>query len=82
MKELNVIGTMQLLAACQQSPDLGALRAEVEHHRLRFVESRPGDVLRGHGLRVCVGAVGFVKDLDGGRELRAWLRPPPARRTG
>ena len=35
MKELNVIGTMQLLAACQKAPDGRAPGREVDHDRLR-----------------------------------------------
>ena len=51
MKELNVIGTMQLLAACQKAPGRAPPRREVDLHRLRRQQPRPGDVHRGHASR-------------------------------
>ena len=43
MKEINVIGTMQLLAACQKAPTRAAARGEVHHGglRLRARATRP-----------------------------------------
>ena len=49
MKELNVIGTMQLLAACQKAPSAAAPGREVDDHGVRRQQPRPGDVHRGHG---------------------------------
>jgi UDP-glucose 4-epimerase len=69
-KELNVIGTMQLLAACQQSPDL-------EHFVLKSSTSVYGSSSRDPAM-FCedmdarrVGAVGFVKDLN---EVEGYVR--------
>ena len=47
MKELNVIGTMQLLAACQKSETVGA-GGEVDDRGLRLQPARSGRVHRGH----------------------------------
>jgi len=69
-KELNVIGTMQLLAACQQSPEL-------EHFVLRSSTSVYGssnrdpamfseDMNAKHGF-----GVGFVKDIN---EVESYVR--------
>src|SRR4051794_2269751 len=69
-KELNVIGTMQLLAACQQSPDL-------EHFVLKSSTSVYGssnrdpamfseDMNAKHGF-----GVGFVKDIN---EVESYVR--------
>jgi len=69
-KELNVIGTMQLLAACQQSPDL-------EHFVLKSSTSVYGSSSRDPAMfsedidARRVGAVGFVKDLN---EVEAYVR--------
>ena len=49
MKELNVIGTMQLLAACQKAPGAPAPRREVDLDGVRRQQPRPRDVHRGHG---------------------------------
>ena len=48
MKELNVIGTMQLLAACQKGRVAAHAGREVVDHRLRREQPRPRDVHRGH----------------------------------
>ena len=56
IKEINVIGTMQLLAACQQAPGLERLVVQVLGRGLRLVEPRPGDVHRGHGAQAAARA--------------------------
>jgi UDP-glucose 4-epimerase len=69
-KELNVIGTMQLLAACQQSPDL-------EHFVLKSSTTVYGSSSRDPAMfsedmdARRVGAVGFVKDLN---EVEGYVR--------
>jgi UDP-glucose 4-epimerase len=69
-KELNVIGTMQLLAACQQSPDL-------EHFILKSSTTVYGSSSRDPAMfsedmdARRVGAVGFVKDLN---EVEGYVR--------
>ena len=47
MKEINVIGTMQLLAACQKAPQRAQAGGEVVDRRLRLLAAGPGDVHRG-----------------------------------
>ena len=51
MKEINVIGTMQLLAACQKAPGVRKLVVKSSIDGLRRVAAGPGDVHRGHGAR-------------------------------
>jgi UDP-glucose 4-epimerase len=69
-KEINVIGTMQLLAACQQSPDL-------EHFVLKSSTAVYGSSSRDPAMfsedmdARRVGAVGFVKDLN---EVEGYVR--------
>jgi UDP-glucose 4-epimerase len=69
-KELNVIGTMQLLAACQQSPDL-------EHFVLKSSTTVYGSSSRDPAMfsedmdARRIGAVGFVKDLN---EVEGYVR--------
>jgi len=69
-KELNVIGTMQLLAACQQSPDL-------EHLVLKSSTTVYGSSSRDPAMfsedmdARRIGAVGFVKDLN---EVEGYVR--------
>jgi len=69
-KELNVIGTMQLLAACQQSPDL-------EHFVLKSSTAVYGSSSRDPAMfsedmdARRVGAVGFVKDIN---EVESYVR--------
>ena len=48
MKEQNVIGTMQLLAACQQAPPAAQAGGALLHRRVRRVVPRPGRLHRGH----------------------------------
>jgi len=69
-KELNVIGTMQLLAACQQSPDL-------EHFVLKSSTAVYGSSSRDPAMfsedmdARRVRTVGFVKDLN---EVEGYVR--------
>ncbi|HET6167875.1 MAG TPA: NAD-dependent epimerase/dehydratase family protein [Marmoricola sp.] len=69
-KELNVIGTMQLLAACQQSPDLA-------HFVLKSSTTVYGSSSRDPAMfsedmdARRVGGVGFVKDLN---EVEGYVR--------
>jgi UDP-glucose 4-epimerase len=69
-KELNVIGTMQLLAACQQSPDL-------EHFVLKSSTSVYGSSNRDPAMFTedmaakRVGGFGFVKDIN---EVESYVR--------
>jgi UDP-glucose 4-epimerase len=69
-KELNVIGTMQLRAACQQSPDL-------EHFVLKSSTTVYGSSNRDPAMfsedmdARRVGGVGFVKDLN---EVEGYVR--------
>ena len=74
MKEINVIGTMQLLAACQKADELHeAGRAELGLG-LRRVAARPGQVHRGD---VAAGPAAYRlrQGLGRDRELRARARP-------
>lgn len=69
-KELNVIGTMQLLAACQQSPDL-------EHFVLKSSTAVYGSSNRDPAMFTedmaakRVGGFGFVKDIN---EVESYVR--------
>jgi len=69
-KELNVIGTMQLLAACQQSPD-------IEHFVLKSSTAVYGSSSRDPAMfsenmdARRIGVVGFVKDLN---EVEGYVR--------
>lgn len=69
-KEMNVIGTMQLLAACQQSPDL-------EHFVLRSSTSVYGSSNRDPAMfsedmhAKKIGGFGFVKDIN---EVESYVR--------
>ncbi len=49
MKEINVIGTMQLLAACQKASGVAQAGGEVVDHCVRRGSARSGDVHRGDG---------------------------------
>ena len=79
MKEINVIGTMQLLAACQKAPEPAPAGGEVHHRRLRLLAARPRAVHRGHG-RQGAAAGRLRQGRRRGRGLRARVRPAPARR--
>ena len=81
MKELNVIGTMQLLAACQKAPTRQAPRREVDRRGLRRHPPRPRDVHRGDGAPSGCPPRASPRTRRG-RGLRARLRPPPSRRRG
>ena len=63
MKEHNVIGTMQLLAACQRAPGLERLVVKSSAGGLRLLEPRPGDVHRGHGAPSGCPRTGYAKDV-------------------
>ena len=69
-KELNVIGTMQLLAACQQSPDL-------EHFVLKSSTAVYGSSSRDPAMfqegmdARRIGGFGFVKDIN---EVESYVR--------
>jgi len=69
-KELNVIGTMQLLAACQQSPDL-------EHFVLKSSTAVYGSSSRDPAMfqegmdARRIGGFGFVKDIN---EVEGYVR--------
>jgi UDP-glucose 4-epimerase len=78
MKEINVIGTMQLLAACQKAPSMRKLAGEVDDRRLRLEPARPRAVHRG-ARAAALPRAGYAKDASRSR-LRPRLRPPPARR--
>ena len=71
MKELNVIGTMQLLAACQKAPSAPAPRREVDDHGVRRQQPRPRDVHRGHGAAPRRRAPGYAKDVA---EIEGYVR--------
>ncbi len=79
MKEQNVIGTMQLLAACQQAPRLRKLVRALLHRRVRGVVPRPGRLHRGH--RAARGAARRVRPRHPRhRGVRPRVPPPPPRR--
>ena len=79
MKELNVIGTMQLLAACQQAPDVrklvlkssAAVYGASNRDPAMFTEGMNAKRLATQRLR---------QGHHRGRVLHARLRPPPSRR--
>ena len=77
-KEINVIGTMQLLAACQKAPSIRRLVVEVLRRGLRVEPARPGDVHRGHGPQGAA-ARRVRQGLGRGRGLRPGLLASPAR---
>ena len=79
MKEINVIGTMQLLAACQKAPSVQQAGREVDDRGLRLVRPRPGAVHREHGA-ARAAALRLRQGLRRGRGLRPRVRPPPPRR--
>ena len=79
MKELNVIGSMQLLAACQKSTTVRPARGEVDDDGLRLEPARPGDVHRGHGAQAAA-VLGLRQGRLRDRGLRPRLRAPTSRR--
>ena len=82
MKEMNVIGTMQLLAACQKAPRVRRRRAQVDHRRLR---RRARATRRCSPRRWTPKALPVRRVRQGRRRdrgLRARLRPPPPGRLG
>ena len=62
MKEINVIGTMQLLAACQKAPSVRKLVVKSLDRGLRLVAAGPGDVHRGHRAATRWPRTGYAKD--------------------
>ena len=70
---------MQLLAACQQAPDLRKLVVKSSVVGLRRLQPRPGDVHRGHG-RQAPARERLRQGRHRGRVLRPRLRPSPSRR--
>ena len=79
MKEVNVIGTMQLLAACQKAADGAQARRQVVLDGLRRLAQGPGAVHRGHGA-ARAAALRLRQGLRRGRGLRPRVLPPPPRR--
>ena len=81
MKEMNVIGTMQLLAACQKAATVRRLVVKSSTAVYGSSLPRPGAVHRGDRAE---GAAPLrLREGRGrGRGLRARLRPPPAGRRG
>ena len=81
MKELNVIGTMQLLAACQKAPSVQHLVVKSTTTMYGASNRDPAmftedmEPRRGAALRLRQG-----RRRD--RGLRARVRPPPSRRPG
>ena len=81
MKEMNVIGTMQLLAACQKSASVRQLVVKSSTAVYGSSLPGPGAVHRGDGAAVAAP----LRVREGRRRdrgLRARLRPPPPRRLG
>ena len=76
MKEINVIGTMQLLAACQKAPSVRklvvksstAVYGSSPQDPAMFTEDLEPNAMAAQRLR---------QGLGRGRGLRARLRPPP-----
>ena len=79
MKELNVIGTMQLLAACQKAPSVQHLVVKSTSTVYGASSRDPAMFTEEMGPRRNPRS-GFSKDAAGDRGLRPRLRPPPARR--
>ena len=81
MKEINVIGTMQLLAACQKAPSVRklvvksstAVYGSSPQDPAMFTEDLEPNAMARTGLR---------QGLRRGRGLRARVRPPPPGRRG
>ena len=80
MKEINVIGTMQLLAACQKAPGVERL---VVKSSSRVYGSSPRDpAMFSEEMAPSDSRVGFRQGLRGGRRVRPRLRPSAPRRHG
>ena len=81
MKEINVIGTMQLLAACQKAPAVRKLVVKSTTAIYGSSVARSGAVHRGlAAARRCRARL--RQGRRRGRGLRPRLRPPPARCRG
>ena len=81
MKELNVIGTMQLLAACQKAPGLERLVVR-SSTAVYGSSSRDPAMFTEDMAAKRIPASGFAKDVGRGRGLRPRVRPAPPRRRG
>ena len=79
MKELNVIGSMQLLAACQKSTTVERLVVKSTTTVYGSEPARPRDVHRGHGSQA-PALLGLRQGRLRDRGLRPRVRPPPPRR--
>ena len=71
MKELNVIGTMQLLAACQKAPSVRHLVVKSTLDGVRRQQPRPGHVHRGDGAAPRSPRSGYAKDVA---EIEGYVR--------
>ena len=79
MKELNVIGTMQLLAACQRAPSVR--RFVLKSTSAVYGASSRDPAVFTEAMQARAGALGRLRQgQPRHRGLRARLRPPPARR--
>ena len=78
MKELNVIGTMQLLAACQRAPGLQRLVVK-STSTVYGASSRDPAMFTEEMEPRRAPRSGYAKDARG-RVVRARLPPPPSRR--
>ena len=77
MKEINVIGTMQLLAACQRHHQCAIPRREVHGSGVRVWSQGSGPVHRGHGTQACTTS-GWAKDcLEVETYVRGFARRRP-----
>ena len=81
MKEINVIGTMQLLAACQKAPSVQRLVRQVLDHGVRLRNRDPAMFTEDMEPRRAA-ALRLRQGRRRGRGLRARVRPPPPRRRG
>ena len=79
MKEHNVIGTMQLLAACQKAPGLERLVVKSSSAVYGSSSRDPAMFTEDMGAKRLPRS-GYAKDVARGRGLRPRLRPPPSRR--
>ena len=78
MKELNVIGTMQLLAACQKAPSLRHL--VVKSTTTVYGASSRDPAMFTEDMEPRRAPARLRQGRRGDRGLRARVRPPPARR--
>ena len=76
MHDINVIGTLQLLAACERSPSHRRDRRPRLRRHLRLGARRPAVLHRGHGAPLSA-AHALPARRRGDRELLRDLRAPP-----